>query len=109
MYRVHSVTQMMYGAGEETPYAESIKLLNDLAIDYMTEMSCKAMTIGKVGQIDVQDFLYLTRKDPIKHGRIQSLIEVNEDLKNARRAFDVNSMAAPESSGSEKKKKNKRE
>lgn len=29
---------MMYGAGDEVPFVESIKLLNDLVIDYMTEV-----------------------------------------------------------------------
>ena len=56
------------------------------------------MTIGKPGQIDVQDILYLTRKEPEKHARIKSLIEINEDLKAARRAFDVDTIAG--SSGS---------
>lgn len=56
------------------------------------------MAIGKPGQIDVQDILCLTRKEPEKHARIKSLIEINEDLKAARRAFDVDTIAASSSS-----------
>lgn len=89
---------MMYGAGDECPFSESVNFLNDLAIDYITEITSKAVNIGKSGQIDVDDVLYLTRKDIKKYSRIKSLIEVNEDLKSARRAFDVNSIAAGSSS-----------
>lgn len=56
------------------------------------------MTVGKPGQIDVQDILYLTRKESEKHARIKSLIEINEDLKAARRAFDVDTIATSSTS-----------
>lgn len=89
------VTLMMYGAGDGASFEESIKLLNDVATDYITEITCKAMSVGKVGQIDVDDILYLTRKDGKKHARIKILIELNEELKAARKAFDVNSIVKP--------------
>lgn len=88
----------MFGAGDEVPFEESVKLLNDASIDYITEITCKAMMVGKVGQLDVDDFLYLTRKDGKKHARIKLLIEMNEDLKAARKAFDVNSIVKPNGS-----------
>ncbi|CAF1443452.1 unnamed protein product [Adineta ricciae] len=82
---------MMYGFGDDPqPYAESVELLEDLVIQYITDMTLKASEIGsnKQGRMVVNDILYLLRHDPRKYARVKELLSMNEELKRARKAFD---------------------
>ncbi|KAI8772671.1 transcription initiation factor TFIID subunit 13 [Biomphalaria glabrata] len=80
---------MMYGFGDDqNPYTESVDLLEDLVVDYITEMTKKAMEIGKSGRIIVEDIIFLIRKDPKKYSRVKELLLMSEELRKARKAFD---------------------
>ncbi|XP_062511119.1 transcription initiation factor TFIID subunit 13-like [Corticium candelabrum] len=80
---------MMYGFGDDSsPYTESVDLLEDLVVDYVTAMTLKALTIGKKGRVHVEDIVFLVRKDAKKYGRVKELLMMNEELKKARKAFD---------------------
>ncbi|GFN89853.1 transcription initiation factor tfiid subunit 13 [Plakobranchus ocellatus] len=80
---------MMYGFGDDqNPYTESVDLVEDLVIDYISEMTKKAMEIGKSGRIIVEDLIFLIRKDPKKYSRVKELLLMNEELRKARKAFD---------------------
>ncbi|CAF0960091.1 unnamed protein product [Rotaria magnacalcarata] len=82
---------MMYGFGDDPqPYAESVELLEDLVVQYITDMTLKATEIGsnKQGRMVVNDILYLLRHDPRKYARVKELLSMNEELKRARKAFD---------------------
>ncbi|XP_013416631.1 transcription initiation factor TFIID subunit 13 [Lingula anatina] len=80
---------MMYGFGDDqNPYQESVDLLEDLVIDYITEMTKKAMECGRPGRILVEDIIFLIRKDPKKYSRVKELLTMNEELRKARKAFD---------------------
>jgi transcription initiation factor IID subunit len=46
------------------------------------------MEIGKQGKVQVEDIMYLMRKDPKKYSRVKDLLLMNEELKKARKAFD---------------------
>lgn len=59
-----------------------------MAIDFITEMTLKAMDVGKKGKVHVEDIIFLIRKDPKKHARVKDLLMMNEELKKARKAFD---------------------
>ncbi|CAF0960072.1 unnamed protein product [Rotaria magnacalcarata] len=86
-----SVRNMMYGFGDDPqPYAESVELLEDLVVQYITDMTLKATEIGsnKQGRMVVNDILYLLRHDPRKYARVKELLSMNEELKRARKAFD---------------------
>ncbi|XP_053434992.1 transcription initiation factor TFIID subunit 13-like [Nycticebus coucang] len=81
---------MMYGFGDDqNPYTESVDILEDLVIEFITEMTHKAMSIGRQGQVqvEVQVLVFLIRKDP-KFARVKDLLTMNEELKRARKAFD---------------------
>ena len=67
---------------------ETAELVEDLAIDFVTEMTLKAMDVGKKGKVQVEDITFLIRKDPKKHARVRDLLMMNEELKKARKAFD---------------------
>lgn len=80
---------MMYGFGDDqNPYTESVELLEDLVIEFITEMTHKAMDIGRTGKVQVEDIVFLVRKDQRKYARVKDLLTMNEELKKARKAFD---------------------
>ncbi|XP_071497514.1 transcription initiation factor TFIID subunit 13-like [Diadema antillarum] len=80
---------MMYGFGDDqNPYAETVDLLEDLVLEFITEMTLKATEVGRQGRVQVEDIIFLIRKDPRKYSRIKQLLLMNEELKKARKAFD---------------------
>lgn len=46
------------------------------------------MEVGRSGRVQVEDVLYLVRKDKRKYSRVHDLLNMNEELKKARKAFD---------------------
>ncbi|KAH3739130.1 transcription initiation factor TFIID subunit 13-like isoform X2 [Dreissena polymorpha] len=80
---------MMYGFGDDqNPYTESVDLIEDLVIEYITEMTKKAIEVGRPGRISVEDIIFLIRKDPKKYSRVKELLTMSEELRKARKAFD---------------------
>ncbi|XP_031560605.1 transcription initiation factor TFIID subunit 13-like [Actinia tenebrosa] len=83
---------MMFGFGDDQcPYTESVDFLEDLVVEYITEMTLKAMEVGKKGKVHCEDIVFLIRKDPKKYARVKDLLTMNEELKKARKAFDAES------------------
>ena len=46
------------------------------------------MEVGKSGRVQVEDIIYMVRKDARKYARVRDLLNMNEELKKARKAFD---------------------
>lgn len=67
-------------------------MLEDLLIEFITETTHKSMDIGRTGRIQVEDIIFLVRKDPKKYSRVKELLTMNEELKKARKAFDEQHM-----------------
>ncbi|KAF5178615.1 transcription initiation factor TFIID subunit 13-like [Thalictrum thalictroides] len=82
---------MMYGFGDDpNPLPETVALLEDIAVEYVTDLVNKAQDIAcKRGKLLTEDFLYLIRKDRPKFNRCTELLSMNEELKQARKAFEV--------------------
>ncbi|MBA0570052.1 hypothetical protein Golob_003740 [Gossypium lobatum] len=93
---------MMYGFGDDPnvsilqnsltsfPLPETVALVEDIVVEYVTDMAHKAQDIGsKRGKLSVEDFLYLIRKDLPKLNRCTELLSMQEELKQARKAFEV--------------------
>ncbi|CAK9814371.1 Transcription initiation factor TFIID subunit 13 [Anthophora plagiata] len=56
---------------------------------FSKELRCMiAMEIGRTGRVQVEDIVFLVRKDPRKYARVKDLLTMNEELKKARKAFD---------------------
>uniref|UniRef100_T1JNQ0 Transcription initiation factor TFIID subunit 13 n=1 Tax=Strigamia maritima TaxID=126957 RepID=T1JNQ0_STRMM len=86
---------MMYGFGDDrNPYTESVDILEDLVIEFIIEMTHKAMEVGRTGRVQVEDIVFLVRKDQRKFARVKDLLTMNEELKKARKAFDELKYAA---------------
>ncbi|KAL2323696.1 hypothetical protein Fmac_028075 [Flemingia macrophylla] len=91
---------MMYGFGDDpnvslkfypptSPLPESVSLMEDIVVEYVTELVHKAQDIGSQrGKLSVEDFLYLVRKDLPKLNRYTELLSMNEELKQARKVFE---------------------
>ncbi|WZZ19864.1 hypothetical protein YC2023_121251 [Brassica napus] len=95
------------------PLPETVALVEDIVVEYVTDLRVaeylyllvaanrerdfcvnakthKAQEIGtKRGRLLVDDFLYLIRKDLPKLNRCRELLAMQEELKQARKAFDV--------------------
>ncbi|KAI3953979.1 hypothetical protein MKW98_017803 [Papaver atlanticum] len=82
---------MMYGFGDDpNPLPETVALLEDIAVEYVTDLVHKAQDVAtKRGKLLTDDFLHLIRKDIPKRHRCQELLSMNEELKQARKAFEV--------------------
>lgn len=86
---IRELKYMMHGFGDDlNPHTETAELVEDLAIDFITEMTLKAMDVGKKGKVHVEDIIYTIRKDAKKYARVKDLLMMNEELKKARKAFD---------------------
>ncbi|KAK2364910.1 transcription initiation factor TFIID subunit [Trifolium repens] len=81
---------MMYGFGDDpNTLPESVALMDDIVVEYITELVHKAQDIGSQrGKLSVEDFLYLIRKDAPKLNRCTELLSMNEELKQARKLFE---------------------
>nr|XP_034996598.1 transcription initiation factor TFIID subunit 13-like [Zootoca vivipara] len=80
----------MDGFGDgQNPYKESVDILEDPVIEFITEMTHKAVSIGRQGRVQVEDIVFLIRKDPRRFARVKDLLTVNEELKRAGKAFDA--------------------
>ena len=85
----NELRQMMYGFGDDkNSYAESVNVMEDLVVHFITEATKKCMDIGRNGKVSVHDLLFLVRKDKQKYSRILELLQMNEELRNARKAFN---------------------
>ena len=80
---------MIHGFGDDpTPYEETVDLVEELAVDFIAEMTLKAMEVGKSGKsgkISEKDIEFLVRKDPRKLARLEELLQMNEELKIMRK------------------------
>ncbi|CAK9290720.1 unnamed protein product [Gordionus sp. m RMFG-2023] len=79
----------MYGFGDDqNPYTETVEVLEDIVIKFILETTKKALEIGRVGRVQVEDLIFIIRKDPRKFARVKDLLTINEELRKARKAFD---------------------
>jgi len=80
---------MMVGFGDDkSPYTESIELMEELVIDFVTDMTKKALNVGRPGRVHVEDIVHLIQNDDKKWSRVRELLTMNEEIKKAKRAFD---------------------
>ncbi|XP_031486982.1 transcription initiation factor TFIID subunit 13 isoform X2 [Nymphaea colorata] len=90
----HSHPMLLSRENEEcfkkTPLPETVALVEDIVVEYITDMVHKAQVVAsKRGKLLTEDFLFLIRKDTPKLHRCTELLSMNEELKQARKAFEV--------------------
>ncbi|KAK9826807.1 hypothetical protein WJX81_002869 [Elliptochloris bilobata] len=90
---------IMYGYGDTaTPYKETVDLVEDIVVEYVSALAHKAMAgaAGKGGRMLPEDLLYLLRKDPHKFARAQELLRMNEEIQAAKKVYDDDEKLLPE-------------
>ncbi|KAJ7524568.1 hypothetical protein O6H91_17G011900 [Diphasiastrum complanatum] len=82
---------MMYGFGDDPdPIPETVMLMEDILIDYITDMIHKSQDVAsRRGKLSTEDIMFLVRKDARKFARVKELLAMNEELKRARKAFEI--------------------
>lgn len=86
---------MMHGFGDDpNPYSETLDLVEELVMQFITEMTLKAMEVGKSGRVHVNDIIFIIRKDKKKYSRVRELLMMKEQIDKAKKAFSEDSEAA---------------
>eukprot|EP01127_Copromyxa_protea_P005471 TRINITY_DN1539_c0_g1_i2.p1 TRINITY_DN1539_c0_g1~~TRINITY_DN1539_c0_g1_i2.p1 ORF type:complete len:102 (-),score=24.18 TRINITY_DN1539_c0_g1_i2:141-446(-) len=86
--------KMMYGFGDvEHPDPESVALLEEITVEYITAVTRKAATVGsKKGSLQPEDIVYVVRKDPKKYARAIELLKVNDEVKRMKNINSTENM-----------------
>ncbi|KAH8697015.1 putative transcription initiation factor TFIID subunit 13 [Talaromyces proteolyticus] len=86
-----------YGDRDAHPYCpqgplpETVRVLDEMVTDFILEMCHQAASCAHYARrqkIKVDDFRFALRRDPIKLGRVQELLRMDRELKDARKIFD---------------------
>jgi transcription initiation factor TFIID subunit 13 len=83
---------MMYGFGDvRDPNPESVNLMEDLMVDFVTNIAHQAMGCAerRGGRFSNEDLLYVIRNDEKKLRRVEELMDLNEQIKDAKKNFDL--------------------
>lgn len=90
-----AVKYMMYGFGDtDDPLQETAELVEDMTIDYITNFAHRAMEVSaRRGRLQTEDLLYLIRNDEKKLQRVNELLDMNVQLKQAVKNFDLDETA----------------
>jgi transcription initiation factor TFIID subunit 13 len=71
----------------------TVRVLDEIVTDFVLEMCHSAAafaTYARRQKIKVDDFRFALRRDPAKLGRVQELLRLERELKEARKVFDQN-------------------
>ena len=68
---------------------DTVALVEQLTIDYLTNFLEKAKKLTSNNKPRVDEMLFVLRNDDKKLSRVEELLYMNEELKKARKAFDV--------------------
>ena len=80
---------MMYGFGDDrNPYTESVDMIEDLVLQFISDIAIQAFNFGANERISIEDLSYILRNDPKKFSRLKDLLDMNNELRQARKAFD---------------------
>ena len=81
---------LIYAFGDvPTPRPDTVALVEQLTIDYLTNFLEKTKKLSSNNKPRVEEMMFVLRNDDKKLTRIEELLYMNEELKKARKAFDV--------------------
>lgn len=73
------------------PLPETVRVLDEIVTDYVLELCHGAAQVAHHAgrqKVKVDDFRFALRRDANKLGRVQELLHMERELKEARKAFD---------------------
>ncbi|KAI8869397.1 transcription initiation factor IID, 18 kDa subunit, partial [Ramicandelaber brevisporus] len=81
--------QMMTAYGDvQHPHSGSVNTLEDILIDYISELCANALKnggTGRDGKISADDIRFILRNDENKSARIEELLLVEKDITRVRK------------------------
>lgn len=84
----------MYAYGDDRePLDETVKVFDEIVTDFIIETCHEASRSAQHARrqkIKVDDFRFALRKDAVKLGRVQELLQMDKVLKDWRKAFNEN-------------------
>lgn len=69
-----------------------MRVLDEIVTDFIIEIcheAARAASYAGRQKVKVEDFMFAIRKNPIFLGRVQELMDMEKELKEARKQFDV--------------------
>jgi len=79
----------LYGFGDDpNPYTETVNLVEELVIQYITDVTKSALEFGRPGKISLEDLAYVIRNDKRKATRAKELIYLDQEIKKARKGIE---------------------
>lgn len=88
---IKELRQMMYGFGDvSTPRVDTAEVLHNYLMEYLSILLTKTHSMAKIkGKTKTEDLMYFLKRDRTKYSRAKTLLVTNEELKNARKAFQA--------------------
>ncbi|PRP83344.1 transcription initiation factor TFIID subunit [Planoprotostelium fungivorum] len=84
--RKRKVRHIMFGFGDvKNPLPESVELVDEIVSEYIISMATEL----KKDKIQTEDILFHIRKDRKKFNRVKELLTMHEELKRAKKAFEM--------------------
>eukprot|EP01092_Planopodium_desertum_P004797 TRINITY_DN2031_c0_g1_i1.p1 TRINITY_DN2031_c0_g1~~TRINITY_DN2031_c0_g1_i1.p1 ORF type:complete len:111 (-),score=0.73 TRINITY_DN2031_c0_g1_i1:46-378(-) len=89
-YFTKELRVLMYAYGDvKNPLSETVDVMEELVLEYLTTMTAQARKVAQQrGRMKTEDLLALIKHDPKKYRRATELLELHEEVKNARKAVD---------------------
>ncbi|ODQ61139.1 hypothetical protein WICANDRAFT_17083, partial [Wickerhamomyces anomalus NRRL Y-366-8] len=88
----NDVRSLLYAFGDvANPLPETVSTLEDILISYVIDTCHEASAYAKTTRrqkIKVEDFKFVLRRDPVKHGRVGELLSLQKVIADARKQFD---------------------
>lgn len=86
---------LLFAYGDvQQPQLETIQALEDVMIVFMTDLCHEAMTYatyqGRKHKLKMEDFKFALRKDRLKLGRVEELMNKQKEIQEAQKLFDSN-------------------
>jgi len=83
---------LMYGFGDvEWPLTESAEVMESILLDYLSDMCFRAHSLASRSggrKIKIDDFKLALENDPKKLARVDELLIMHEDIRQAKMLFD---------------------
>ncbi|KAL1903393.1 hypothetical protein Sste5346_000019 [Sporothrix stenoceras] len=81
--------QLLYGGGDaRDPLPETMRLLDEIATDFIQSLSFEAARIGQYSgrqKIKYEDFEFALRRNPLFLGKVREMFEMSKEVKDARK------------------------
>jgi transcription initiation factor TFIID subunit 13 len=87
------VRALLYAFGDEQdPLPETVRVLDEIVTDFIIETchtAARSATFSNRQKIKVDDFKFAIRNNEAMLGRVQELLGMDKELKEARKQFEV--------------------